>query len=185
MALWSPDAGLPIEIRQGLRLVLADSALAQPYFELVSRNLERLALWEPWAQVPQSLSGTRVYLAWQAQGFGVGTIVPALIELDGELVGNCSARIDKADGVAEIGYWLDEAQEGAGIAALSVGALVDHVFERTGVGRVQARTATHNDRSRRLLERLGFEFEGVLRSSQRLGDRRVDMAMYARVAAAG
>ncbi|MCU1424092.1 MAG: N-acetyltransferase [Microbacteriaceae bacterium] len=175
-------AAFPLPVRPGLELVPTTPAMAAPYFAMVERNLPRLARWEPWANEPQTLSGVRVYLAWQAQGLTSGTLVPLVIMLNGEVVGSCSARIDPADQVAEIGYWIDEAHEGAGIAAASVGVLVDHLFTRGDIGRVQARTAATNTRSRALLERIGFDFEGVLRSSQRLAGRRVDMAMYARVA---
>jgi ribosomal-protein-serine acetyltransferase len=177
------SAAFPLRVRPGLELVAATPELASSYYALIQRNLERLARWEPWAGEPQTLSGVRVYLAWQAQGLSAGTLVPLVMMLDGNVVGSCSARIDQTDQVAEIGYWIDGEQEGTGIASAAVDALVTHLFRRGDIGRVQARTAAANARSRAMLERLGFEFEGVLRSSQRLGGRRVDMAMYARIVA--
>ena len=175
----------PVEAGQGLRLELVGASVADEWLELVERNLERLARWEPWAGLPQNLSGIRLFLAWQAQSFVAGTSVPLQIRLDGVLVGSCSARIDKTEGTAEIGYWIDAAAEGRGIASRSVGALVGYLLERGDIGRIQARTAADNARSRALLERLGLEFEGVLRSSQRINGGRADMAMYALVAEAG
>nr|WP_246376617.1 GNAT family protein [Conyzicola lurida] len=172
---------MSVDVREGLVLEPQRAAIADEYYALVERNIERLAQWEPWALLPQSLSGIRLYLAWQSQARTSGTAESYAIRLDGALVGSCSARIDTAEGTAEIGYWVDAAVEGRGIAAESVAALVDRMTARADIGRIQARTAAHNTRSRALLERLGFEFEGVLRSSQLLGDHRVDMAMYARV----
>jgi ribosomal-protein-serine acetyltransferase len=168
-----------IDVRAGLVLEPQRAEIADEYFALVQRNIARLALWEPWALLPQSLSGVRLYLAWQSQARTSGTAESYAIRLNGALVGSCSARIDKADGTAEIGYWVDAGVEGTGVAAESVSALVERITARPDIGRVQARTAAHNVRSRALLERLGFDLEGVLRSSQLLGDRRVDMAMYA------
>ena len=172
----------PLAVRPGLSLELANPAEAAAYFALVERNLPRLARWEPWANEPQTPAGVRVFLAWQAQGFNAGTLVPLLMRLDGQLVGSCSARIEAADATAEIGYWVDAAQEGKGVAAASVEALVGYLLGRGDIARVQARTAVDNTRSRALLNRLGFSFEGVLRGSQRLAGRHVDMAMYARLA---
>lgn len=166
-------------VREGLTLELADPSLAAPYLALVERNLGRLARWEPWAGTPQSISGIRTFLAWQAQGFLSGTLVPLVITLGSEPVGSCTARIDALDGTAEVGYWIDESREGQGIAGASIRCLVEYLLERGDIGRVQARTAVDNVRSRAMLERLGFEFEGVLRSSQRIDGGRVDMAMYA------
>ena len=172
---------LPLEVRPGLRLELQHPDFAPEYFALVERNLDRLARWEPWANEPQSLAGIRTYLAWQAQAFVSHTALPFVIVSDGRAVGSCTARLDVRDGNAEIGYWVDAAVEGTGVAAASVTALVEHVFARGDIVRIQARTAVDNARSRALLERLGFEFEGVQRSAQRFVDRRVDMAVYARL----
>ena len=157
-----------VEVRPGLVLEPQHPDLAPAYFALVERNLARLARWEPWALERQSLAGIRAFLAWQAQAAVSRTQLPFVIVADGEQVGSCSAR-------------LDAAVEGTGLAAESIGALVDHVFARGDVFRVQARTAVHNARSRALLERLGFALEGVQRSGQRLGDRRIDMAVYAKI----
>jgi len=172
----------PVEVRPGLIIDLAGAGVAEEWLALVERNLDRLARWEPWAGLSQSLAGIRLYLAWQAQSFASGTAVPLQIRLDGVLVGSCSARIDKAEGTAEIGYWIDAGAEGRGIAGESVAALVSYLRECGDIERIQARTAADNSRSRALLERLGLEFEGVLRSSQRINGGRADMAMYAWVA---
>jgi ribosomal-protein-serine acetyltransferase len=168
-------ARLPLTVRPGLDLELASPAVAAEYYALVERNLERLARWEPWAGAPQSLTGVRLYLAWQAQAYTSGS----------QLVGSCSARIDATDGTAEIGYWIDGEQEGRGVASAGVAALVGMLLDRGDIGRVQARAAAGNARSRALLERLGFSFEGVLRSSQRIAGGRQDMAMYAVLSPAG
>jgi ribosomal-protein-serine acetyltransferase len=171
-------AAFPLEVRPGLVLELMDPRMAEEYVEVVQRNLPRLARWEPWAGTPQTRSAVSVFLAWQAQGHVSGTTVPLVIRDAGVIVGTCSARIDATEGTAEVGYWVDEAVEGTGIARASVGALVAHLSGRGDLGRLQARTAVDNARSRALLERLGFTFEGVLRSSQRINGGRADMAMY-------
>jgi ribosomal-protein-serine acetyltransferase len=171
----------PVEVRPGLVLELMGPHLAVEYLGLVERNLDRLARWEPWAGSPQSLSGVRTYLAWQAQGHVSGTAIPLVIRDGGRLVGSLSARIDKAEGTAEIGFWVDAAAEGTGVAHASAAALVAHLHERADIGRIQSRTSVANTRSRALIERLGFEFEGVLRASQRINGGRVDMAVYGMV----
>jgi len=109
------------------------------------------------------------------------TALPFVIVRDARPVGSCSARLDATDGTAEIGYWVGAEVEGSGVARASVAALVEHVFARGDTWRVQARTAVGNTRSRALLERLGFDLEGVQRSAQRMPGRRVDMALYAKI----
>ena len=173
--------GDPVEVGSGLRLELMHPRFAADYFALVARNLDRLRLWEPWAHDPHTLVTTRTYLAWQAQLFVSHTALPFVIVRDARPVGSCSARLDTTDGTAEIGYWVGAEVEGSGVARASVAALVEHVFARGDTWRVQARTAVGNARSRALLERLGFDLEGVQRSAQRMPGRRVDMALYAKI----
>jgi [ribosomal protein S5]-alanine N-acetyltransferase len=70
-------------------------------------------------------------------------------------------------GVAQcgtIGYWMGETHAGNGHMTRAVRALLRHAFHDMRLHRVEAACAPHNDRSRRLLERLGFEREGYARS---------------------
>ena len=171
----------PIQVRPGLSLELMHPDFAVEYFELVDRNLGRLALWEPWANEKHTLTTTRTHLAWQAQLFVSRSALPFVIVADGKPVGSCTARLDATEGTAEIGYWVGAEVEGTGVAHASIAALVAHVFARRDTFRIQARTAIGNVRSRALLERLGFDLEGVQRSAQRMPGRRVDIAVYATI----
>jgi RimJ/RimL family protein N-acetyltransferase len=58
---------------------------------------------------------------------------------------------------ASIGYELASAHWGRGYAQEAVGAMLDELARRYGVRRVTAVLKRPNERSRRLLERLGFE----------------------------
>lgn len=65
----------------------------------------------------------------------------------------------------EIGFtWLAASAQGTGINVESKYLLLRHAFERIGVARVDLKTDARNQRSRRAIEGLGAEFEGVLRS---------------------
>jgi len=171
-----------VEVGPGLSLEPMHPDLAPAYFALIEGNLDRLARWEPWAHDRHTLVTTRTFLAWQAQLLVSGTALPFVIVHAGRPVGSCTARLDATDGTAEIGYWVGSDVEGTGVAGASIAALVEKVFARGDTFRVQARTAVGNTRSRALLERLGFELEGVLRSAQRMPGGRVDMALYAKIA---
>jgi ribosomal-protein-serine acetyltransferase len=172
-----------VEVRPGLSLEQMHPDFAAAYFDLLERNLDRLRLWEPWAHEKHTLVTTRTFLAWQAQLLVSRSALPFVIVLDGEPVGSATARLDATDGTAEIGYWVGAEVEGTGVARASIAALVEQLFARGDTFRVQARTAVGNLRSLALLERLGFELEGVQRSAQRMPGRRVDMALYARIKA--
>ena len=81
----------------------------------------------------------------------------------------------------EIGYWLFVDARGRGVATRAVGALVEHALAN-GICRVEAHVRLGNEASERVLERLGFEREGIKRRHLRHRGVRVDATLFARVA---
>ena len=59
--------------------------------------------------------------------------------------------------------------------------MVEHAFAN-GIYRVEAHVRIGNEDSERVLERLGFEREGVRRRLLRHENRRVDATLFARLA---
>jgi RimJ/RimL family protein N-acetyltransferase len=108
--------------------------------------------------------------------FGLG------IEADGRLVGEIQARAPQhcfLSGVCEIGIALLPDARGRGVGREAVAQFTEDLFAQ-GLARVQASTAVSNAAMRRVLERLGWELEGVLRSyGPEKGGGREDYAMYA------
>ena len=83
----------------------------------------------------------------------------------GRLVGAVGLLPDpkrECPGVAMLGYWLDEACWGRGLMTEAARAVVGYGFSQLGLEMVTATCYPHNERSRRVLERLGFRFEGVI-----------------------
>jgi len=66
---------------------------------------------------------------------------------------------------ADLGFTFAPAYRGQGYATEAVRAVLDRVFTVQGVRRVSAECDARNERSARLLERVGFTREGRQRSS--------------------
>ena len=62
-----------------------------------------------------------------------------------------------------LGYWIDRAVAGRGMASLAVALVCDHAFRVAGLHRLQADIRPENQPSQRLVRRLGFSEEGLLR----------------------
>ncbi len=62
-----------------------------------------------------------------------------------------------------LGYSIDEDAQGQGLMREALQAAIDHVFDDLGVHRIQANYIPTNERSGRLLRRLGFDVEGYAR----------------------
>ncbi len=67
----------------------------------------------------------------------------------------------------EIGFWMRSSHAGRGLALEAVRAVIQVAWEHLGALRVEARCDTRNKRAWQLVERLGFEFEGVARHDDR------------------
>jgi ribosomal-protein-alanine N-acetyltransferase len=113
-----------------------------------------------------------------------GLLAPYVIEDTdaGRILGGANLRLfDPMRDTVELGYWLFVEARGRGIATRAVRALVEHAHAN-GVVRVEAHVRLGNKASERVLERAGFQREGVKRSLLRHGGVRVDAALFAVVA---
>jgi RimJ/RimL family protein N-acetyltransferase len=82
-------------------------------------------------------------------------------------------------GVAEIGYALTTDQQGHGVMPVALGQLIAELFGYTALERLEARCAEANVASQRVLERVGFRREGLLRGYFQIGGARVDNYLFA------
>lgn len=85
-------------------------------------------------------------------------------EYEDKIVGNVAlTKINRMMGFAEIGYALDEKYYGKGIGTVLVSLAIEMIFAETPLRKITAYVHDENIASRRLLERLGFVREGLLR----------------------
>jgi ribosomal-protein-alanine N-acetyltransferase len=88
----------------------------------------------------------------------------AVVEADDRLVGTATlASLDAAQRRAEIGFALVPGRRGRGVMTLATEALLDFAFGTMRLRRIEADVDPDNESSIRLLERLGFRREGLLR----------------------
>ena len=90
----------------------------------------------------------------------------ALTDGDG-VVGSVGLRMKSDDSRhAAIGYWLGQPHWGHGYASEAVGAVVAYGFGSLGLERIEAETDPENERSARVLEKVGFRPIGQASASQ-------------------
>lgn len=85
----------------------------------------------------------------------------------------------------EIGYWVRASAQGNGYATEVANALTRYAFEVLHARRVVICHSDDNERSKNVIEKLGFTFEGCMKNANQSGDGRLhDTYMYARTAMA-
>ncbi|WP_434045301.1 MULTISPECIES: GNAT family N-acetyltransferase [Sorangium] len=153
-----------------LRLSIPPAELAGRYLAYFERNRDHLARWDPprpegfyteafWRERllrdRDDLAADRALrLALQWRG------AP-----EGEVIGVCNFNqfVRGAFQAATLGYSLDQRAVGSGVMSEALQAAIAYMFDRLGFHRVMANYLPHNERSGRLLRRLGFVVEGFAR----------------------
>ena len=103
-----------------------------------------------------------------------------VVEADGSPAGWITLVVGNWEhGLCETGFALTGDQQRRGVMTRALMLLLPELFFNTELQRVEARCAIDNIASRRVLEKVGFKREGVLRSYFLLHGRRVDHYLYA------
>ncbi|MDX6370898.1 MAG: hypothetical protein QOG93_2400 [Gaiellaceae bacterium] len=134
---------------------------------------------------PVDADTLRIMLHEQLPGMRAQGLLSAYViedTSDGKLLGGASLHhFDPLRDAVEVGYWLFVDARGRGVATRAVRELCEHAL-RNGIWRVEAHVRLGNTASERVLERLGFEREGVKRRYLRHGADRVDATLFALLA---
>ncbi len=95
------------------------------------------------------------------------------------LIGTCGIYDwNKTVQRAEIGYDLDPAYWGQGLMTEALEAVLEYGFEQMQLNRIQAIIDSENSRSIKLVQRLGFTHEGVLRQNSHFNGQLRDDVVF-------
>jgi RimJ/RimL family protein N-acetyltransferase len=115
---------------------------------------------------------------WEADAED-GDSIRLLVTVDGERAGAVELEdVDRTAGRAELAVWLHPDYRGNGRAREAVELLVGYAFDELRLHRVVADAYADNDRSRRILDAVGFVHEGTGREDDFLGGEYVDTVYY-------
>jgi [ribosomal protein S5]-alanine N-acetyltransferase len=138
-----------------------------------ARQLERSLLdnrgWlRPWeatsAHAPMNFD-TRASIRSLQNHARSGHGLPFIIEYEGELAGqlNVSSITYGSLSSATIGYWVAEKFAGRGVTPTAVALATDYCFYQLGLHRMEICIRPENAPSLRVVEKLGFRYEGLRR----------------------
>jgi len=172
-----------IALPGGAELRALEPGDARELHALIEANRAHLAEWLPWA-ARQTGEDTERFIAWSREQPGNTNGCQAAIVDRGVIVGVIGSHgFDRQHSCAHLGYWLAEDAQGRGTMTQALGAMLDEALDAWGLHRVEVRATVENERSRALIERVGFTFEGVAREAFRLGGTFRDDAVYSMLAA--
>ncbi len=128
------------------------------------------------AQLRAELAGHRPDAIYR----GAGEKFQWIVTVDREPAGWITLVITNWDhGLAEFGYALATDYQRRELMAPAIEQLLAELFLNTPIERLEARCSVDNVASQKVLERLGFRREGLLRGYFKLRGERVDNYLYA------
>lgn len=153
------------------------SALAAAYV----RNREYLSSWEPVRPEEYYTEGwqvadiaRRLVAADSGEGFPLGLFA------GDALVGrfNLAGIVRGAFQSAGLGYWVDGAYAGRGLASAAVQTIVESARDVLGLHRIEASTLLHNAGSQRVLLKAGFRQIGMAPRYLKIAGKWQDHNLY-------
>lgn len=167
-----------IDATVALRVLCEDDAAE--LFALTDVNRAYLRRWLPWVDLVTSEEDSRSFLTTVTTQREEGRGPTFGVLCEGALAGVVGfLPVDRVNRIGEIGYWLAPGLQGRGIMTQCCRFAVRYGFLTLDLNRIQIAAGTENLESRAIPERLGFKFEGILRSRENLYGTFIDHAMYA------
>lgn len=157
------------------RLAITDAAALHAVFS----DPEVMRYWSstPWSTPEQA----HEYIADANAALASGAMLRLGIEcaVTGQLIGQVALySFDQQNRRCDVGYALGRAHWGQGYLSEALAAMLGHGFAALNLNRVEADIDPRNSASARVLERLGFRQEGLMRERWIVGGEICDTAFY-------
>jgi ribosomal-protein-alanine N-acetyltransferase len=131
---------------------------------LLAANREFIAPWDPVRPDEYyTETGQATVLGTALEAYERGAAYPCVILDDDRIAGriNLNTVVRGPFQSASVGYWVDSARTGRGVATAAVAHLARVAFDDLGLHRLEAGTLLHNVASQRVLARNGFARFGL------------------------
>ena len=154
---------------------------AEELFAAVRESLAELKPWMSWAYDGYSLSEAKEFIRITRARWEEGTLYAFVITdaKSGSVLGGCSlSHIHPVYHLCNLGYWVRTSRRGEGIAVRATRLAARYAFEKVGLIRVEIVMAVENAPSRRVAEKSGAHYEGVLHNRMVVSREVYDAHMY-------
>ncbi|WP_368497075.1 GNAT family N-acetyltransferase [Herbiconiux sp. A18JL235] len=138
---------------------------AKPLERELIENRSWLRKWEATNPGGPMSFDTRASIRSLQSNARAGLGLPFILEYEGELAGqlNVSSISYGSVASASIGYWVSERFAGRNITPVGVALATDYCFYSVGLHRIEICIRPENGPSLRVVEKLGFRYEGLRR----------------------
>lgn len=89
--------------------------------------------------------------------------------------------LSKTDQKAEIGFWLLPEHWGKGIIKEVANPICNYAFEKLGLRKIEAMVETENENSRKVLQKLDFDYHKTMENCEIKNDKLISLAIYVKL----
>jgi len=158
----------------------------ESYREVRNRCQDWLNKWEPTVDgIPMDTTSTAEHFKQRVNAFERGSHFDTsygfgIFLHDGTFIGEVTIGTIVRGPFQSclLGYWVDEKFAGRGFAPEAVALVVDYGLTGLGFRRIEVAIVPRNKSSIRVVEKLGFEFEGISKEYIEVAGVREDHARY-------
>ncbi len=171
---------MKIQVDENISLEFLEEIHAESLYNVVNSNRPYLREWLPWVDNMQTVANFRQYIINSKKQAADKTDFSFAIIIDKNIVGRIGMHhINQQNKIGEIGYWLANGLQGRGIITNCCKALINYGFNELGLNRIEIKCGVGNEKSCAIAEKLHFKPEGILRGSELLNGKFIDLHLYA------
>ena len=149
--------------------------------KLILSNREWLRPWEATNPEGPNSFDIRGQIRMLLKQMDNNSCLPFVIEQDGVIVGQLNVANILFGSVSScvIGYWVTPEVAGKGITPIAVALATDYMFKVVGLHRIEIDIRPENKASLRVVEKLGFRFEGTKKGFIHINNAWRDHSVFA------
>jgi RimJ/RimL family protein N-acetyltransferase len=150
-------------------------------YKAVRESLPELEPWMSWANEKYTMDTALNFVSLTRAHWPNGSLYAFAITdaKTGELIGGCNlSHIHPVYHFCNLGYWVCTSRHGEGIAGRSAKLAARFAFEKVNLIRAEIVIAVGNEPSRRVAEKIGAHYEGILLNRMTVGARISDAHMF-------
>jgi len=149
-------------------------------YEAVRESLVDIKPWMSWAYDGYSMDDVDSFIKMNRAGWEERTQYGfAIIDSkNGDVLGSCGLNHLHPVYLCNLGYWVRSSRHGEGLAGRAALLVAQYGFEYGGIIRAEIVMAVGNEKSRRVAEKLGAHYEGLMLNRMVIGKVITDAYMY-------
>ena len=170
---------LSIQIEENLKMELLIGKDAEELFRLIEKNRSYLSAWLPWVETTTSISHVKQFIKSTLIDFSDSNNIHYKILQNGSIIGIIGAFLTYSNtGTYEIAYWIDKDFSNRGIVTKCTRELISICYKCFPVRKIEIKCAVENLSSNAIPKKLGFQLEGTIRNSLKIGNNYFSYNIY-------